>query len=295
MQTIDHLSHFAHQKRSEFPKSNSFNISELQKLPKFYNWVSCHVTEDIDFQMFLGGGDDGVAMRFFWNGGYEKFSLKLWTQLVGQTQGMKIDVGAHTGAYTLAAHKAAKSGTVISFEPHFMNFARLSLNARANNFPTKHLYMIGVGDKCESSNFAISTNLDYLTTGGAIGTKPGGLNSPINVVALDDFIHPDSHAHVGIIKIDVEGYEAKCLTGAMKMLTASKPIIFFECIDDAVGSKVQSMLEPLGYRFAVIDDRKEEITETNYIKSHRDDKGNLIMSQLNRIATIDMDGLKNSL
>ena len=86
MQTIDHLSHFAHQKRSEFPKSNSFNISELQKLPKFYNWVNCHVTDDIDFRMCLGGGDDGVAMRFFWNGGYEKFSLKLWTQLVGQTQ-----------------------------------------------------------------------------------------------------------------------------------------------------------------------------------------------------------------
>jgi len=294
MKSINDSNSFAHLKKSIIPKSNNFNISELQQLPKFYDWINCHVLDDIEFQMFLGGGDDGVAMRFFWNGHYEKFSLKLWTKLVGQTQGIKIDVGAHTGAYTLAAHKANNNGLIISFEPHFMNFARLNLNTRANNLSTKNLYMIGVGDKCESSNFSISTNLDYLTTGGAIGINPKGTNFPISVVALDDFINPHSHINVGIIKIDVEGYESKCLTGAEKILTASKPVIFFECIDDSVGEEVQSILEPLGYSFVVIDDHKEEIKKTNHIKSHRDSKGNLIMSQLNRIATTDMNIFKNN-
>ena len=293
MQQINHQNNLALLKRNELPELNIFNISELQQLPKFYNWINCNVTDEIKFQMFLGGGDDGVAMRFFWNGHYEKFSLKLWTKLVGQTQGIKIDVGAHTGAYTLAAHQANNNGTVISFEPHFMNFARLSLNARANNFSTKNLYMMGVGDKCEASTFSISTNLDYLTTGGAIGIKPSGINFPIDVVALDDFINLNSHGKIGIIKIDVEGYESKCLTGALKILTASKPIIFFECIDDFVGAKVQSILEPLGYSFAAIDDQKEEIKKIDHIKSHRNIKGDLIMSQLNRVATIDMDILKN--
>jgi hypothetical protein len=64
--------------REQIPENNFFGIGELLNKPVFFDWVDCRLKENIHFQMFLAGADDGVAMRFFWNGSYEKTTLSLW-------------------------------------------------------------------------------------------------------------------------------------------------------------------------------------------------------------------------
>ena len=76
-------------------------------MPELFDWVNCDVGVENKFHMFLGGKDDGVALRFFWNGSYEKYTLKIWSELAKKIKGFALDIGAHTGCYSLAALAAA--------------------------------------------------------------------------------------------------------------------------------------------------------------------------------------------
>lgn len=175
--------------RKTLPKRNQFDLAKLQELPRFFNWVDCEVDPESRFTMFLAGADDGVALRFFWNGGYEKFTTTLWSKFAARSKNIVVDIGAHTGSYTLAA-LASGCKVVVSFEPHFMNFSRLLMNLRGNGFGTEGANMLGVGRTNEENFLSISTNLGYLTTGGKVGARKGCANFPITLVSLDRFFDP---------------------------------------------------------------------------------------------------------
>ena len=102
---------FAHSFRKELSKKNNFTYEELIKHPKVFDWVTCEINENVRYQMFLAN-DDGVALRFFWNGCYEAFAMKIWAELSVKSE-VIIDVGAHTGAYTLAAMAANPSAKIV--------------------------------------------------------------------------------------------------------------------------------------------------------------------------------------
>ena len=53
--------------RKTLPKVNNFSISELRKMPRYFGWVSYSVNKKRKIYLFLGGDDDGVALRCFWN------------------------------------------------------------------------------------------------------------------------------------------------------------------------------------------------------------------------------------
>src|SRR5262245_7455523 len=185
--------------RAGLPARNDFDLAALRSRPPYLGWVSCANGAD-RFQTLLGGEDDGVALRFFWNGGYERATLAAWGRLA-RRGGWIVDVGAHTGAYTLAAFAAAGGAArVASFEPHFMNFARLNLNLRANGFPTANAYMLAVGARNEVLPFTVRTGPDYLTAGGTIGAAEGGTTTSTRVVALDAFLPPALRRDVRLIK-----------------------------------------------------------------------------------------------
>jgi FkbM family methyltransferase len=227
--------------------------------------------------------DDGVAMRFFWNGCYEKATLLAWAHFARKSD-VIIDVGAHTGSYTLAAAAARPDAAVISFEPHSMNFARLNLNLRANGFPTNRAFMVGVGAKNEVLPFSVSTSIDYLSTGGSIGQRNNAQTSNIQVVALDRFIKAPIIPKVGLIKIDVEGHEGACIAGMTEIIQHARPVIFFECIDAAAGKAVQDGLQPNDYVFYEIDDDANTIEAIESVVPRLNHDGRPLMNRLNRIA-----------
>lgn len=272
--------------RAALPALNEFGITELLAKPPYWGWVRCANGAE-RFQMLLGGADDGVALRFYWNGSYERTTLAAWGWFA-RRGGCIIDVGAHTGAYTLAAFAAAGPGSrVVSFEPHFMNFARLNLNLRANGFPTADACMLGVGASDEILPFTIRTGLDYLTTGGTVGSREGGFTQNIRVVPLDEFLPRELRPTVGLVKIDVEGFEAQCLAGMHALLEEAHPTIFFECIDGTAGAEVQATLTDYGYRFYLVDDRDGSVSAVDEIVPQLDASGRPLMHRLNRVATRD--------
>ena len=98
--------------RNQLIKENkNFGIKELLKMPPYYDWINCKVTDSDFFYMFLCGNDDGVAMRFFWNCAYERCTLYLWNSIAKRVKKdfLILDIGAHTGSYSLAAKLQIKN------------------------------------------------------------------------------------------------------------------------------------------------------------------------------------------
>ncbi len=269
--------------RNQLLNRSDYTISELIKFPTFFDWVKCTPSENAQFSMFLAGADDGVALRFFWNGCYEFFTLKTWSYLSSKSN-VIIDIGAHTGAYTLTAVSSNSSAEVFAFEPHFMNFARLNINLRGNEFNPNIAYMLGVGERNQVMPFSVSTDISYLSTGGSIGERTNSYITSIHVVKLDDFFSIEPHEKNILIKIDVEGFEGQCLRGMPNLIKRNSPTIFFECIDSNSGLEVFNELYPLGYQFYEIDDLTCKIKKVNHIKPIFDAQGKLQMNTLNRIA-----------
>lgn len=271
--------------RNKLPKYNFFDISELAKTIPFWGFAPCQI-DDTKFSMFLAGRDDGVALKFFWNGHYERQTLSIWRQLAQKSK-MILDIGAHTGAYTLTALKASKKENVISFEPHHMNFARLSLNLRANGFRTKNLHMVGVGDKSEIKKFRTSMPIDYLPTGGSFNESSTAKNEfSFPIISIDNYLKNEIKEKIDLIKIDTEGYESECIIGMQDLIIKNKPTIFLESIDSKSSKKVGSFLSKIGYKFYLINDLKNTVHSVNDLEPIYNQNGTPDKYQLNRIATI---------
>ena len=275
----------AYHKKMSLNGDNNFDIRELHLLPLLFDFVGCHINNENKFCMFLGGGDDGVALRFFWNGHYEKKTLSLWSDLCSKVGGVIIDIGAHTGTYTLAALSFNNNIEVISFEPHFMNFSRLLLNIRTNQFKNSRSFMMCVGDENKLVPFSISTDINYLSAGGSVGSRDKGIVSNIQQISLDSFLPQNVIETVSLIKIDVEGYESNCLKGMHKILQ-NGPTIFFECIDSKSGHLVHEILSKYNYHFYEIDDLTGSVTAVKNIVAHYDENNQILMNRINRIASV---------
>ena len=286
MNNIEALNAISKSKRKDLPFENNFNINELSLMPELFDWVNCDAGAENKFHMFLGGKDDGVALRFFWNGSYEKYTLKTWSELAKKKNGFALDIGAHTGCYSLAALASNKNLNILSFEPHYINFARLILNFNANKFNTNNIFMSCVGDENKFIPFSTHPRVGYLTTGGSVGHRSGYTVNSIPQVTLDSFLSDEVIKNINLIKIDVEGYEANVLKG-MKKILGFKPTIFFECTEKSSAKLSQEILSTYGYIFFEIDDLTGKITKVKNLEPKFSQENKLVMHKLNRIASVN--------
>ena len=269
--------------RQTLSKINNFNILELRKMPQYFGWVEYSVNIKNKIFLFLGGNDDGVALRCFWNSHYEKKTLEIWACL-SCTDGIILDIGSHTGIYSLVAKNSIKNGAVISFEPHFLNFSRLNLNFRANKFSTNTLFMNAVGEKNEILSFSVDSNFNFLSSGGKIGKVNNMSTTKIKTFAMDSFLDDQAKTNVKLIKIDVEGHEYKVFLGMKNIILKSQPVLFFECISDKDSTQIYSFLCSNNYRIFIVDDIENSINETYEVLPIFDNANKLVHQKINRIA-----------
>ena len=269
--------------RQQLVGLQNFNIKKLLNMPPYFGFIDYYINKQNKIHMFLGGNDDGVALRCFWNKQYEKKTLEIWAKCCS-TEGIIIDIGAHSGIYSLVANKYLNNGKVLSFEPHFLNFSRLNLNLRANGFSTSTIFMKAVGHKNEVLPFSVNSNLDYLTSGGQIGNIQNQVTSTINTTSIDNILDEVAKQSVKTIKIDVEGYEYKCLLGMLDTIKKSNPIIFFECISSKNNTEIELFLKKEKYTIFIVDDLKGSTKQTNKVSPILDLDNNIIHDQINRVA-----------
>jgi FkbM family methyltransferase len=129
--------------------------------------------------------------------------------------GVFVDVGANVGTYAMVlAHHVGAGGTVVAIEPHPVTHARLAFNRVASGFTQVTLVAAAVGPsdgelmiETDGSNLGASHIVSGQPTGNAIRVPSWRLQRILDDARVD---------HVDALKIDVEGYEDRVLTGFFK-------------------------------------------------------------------------------
>ncbi len=137
-----------------------------------------------------------------------------------------IDIGANFGYHTICFSQCA-NGHVIAFEPQQQNFELLERNVQHNNVNNVILYNFACGDEnCDVTmpfieNPTTMINMGDITPNILVNEKFTVTRS----IILDEFELPSK---IDLIKIDVQGWEKKVLSGAHKLLCVHKPILIVE-------------------------------------------------------------------
>jgi FkbM family methyltransferase len=159
-----------------------------------------------------------------------------------------VDVGAHVGFFTQRfAAWVGPGGRVIALEPEPVNFGRLA----------RRLRRTGLASRVEAINAAaVEASGSYRLR--VDPTHPGdhqlaaeGL--PVSGIALDRLLEQHDWRPISLLKIDVQGAEARVLAGATETIRRFRPSLLVEVDDGRLrrqGSSAEGLLgllASLGY------------------------------------------------
>lgn len=138
-----------------------------------------------------------------------------------------VDVGAHTGHYSLKAARAVgPNGCVIAIEP----------NARAVRELQDNIWVAGA-EAIIVEPVACSDGEGWLELGAAVESYR------VRARPLDAIIRESGVSRVDVIKIDVEGAELLVLKGARATLTRYHPLLIVEVVEHQLGAMGTSSVE----------------------------------------------------
>lgn len=147
-------------------------------------------------------------------------------------QGIKtiIDIGANTGQFAAEIRQQLPEAKIVSFEPIKECFGKLLTNmARDKNFVA---YNFAIGDingtKIMNRNaYTPSSSILPMSEAHKILFPHTRDSQPetITIKRLDDVVSSLNLAREIMIKVDVQGYEDRVLTGGQKTFAATKMII----------------------------------------------------------------------
>jgi FkbM family methyltransferase len=134
--------------------------------------------------------------------------------------GVFVDVGANVGTYAmvLARHVGA-GGTVIAIEPHPVTHARLAFNRAASGFSWVVLVAAAAGPS--DGELMIETDGDNLGASHIVSGERHGNAIKVASLRLERILGDASVNHVDALKIDVEGFEDRVLTGFFRQAPPS--------------------------------------------------------------------------
>ncbi|WP_194457694.1 FkbM family methyltransferase [Bradyrhizobium sp. CCBAU 53421] len=126
--------------------------------------------------------------------------------------GTFVDLGANVGTYALAlARDVGPGGKVIAIEPHPVTHARLKFNTEASGFPQVRLVAAAAGPT--DGELMIETDGDNLGASHIVTGTPTGKAYKVPSLRLQRILEEAGASKVDALKIDVEGFEDRVLTG----------------------------------------------------------------------------------
>ncbi len=129
--------------------------------------------------------------------------------------GVFVDVGANVGTYTmpLARHVGA-AGKVIAIEPHPVTHARLAFNNSASGATQVRLVAAAAGPA--DGDLMIETDGENLGASHIVSGTASGKAIKVPSLRLQRILEEAGVSRVDALKIDVEGFEDRVLTGFFK-------------------------------------------------------------------------------
>jgi FkbM family methyltransferase len=257
------------QEKNAPEKLRKARLAEMVAMPSYIGFVEAEFLAGLPFVMFLCDRDDGIALRLLWKREFEPASLSIWRQLVMQSS-LVVDVGGHTGIYSIVAGLANPEARVHTVEPHELNFGRLLLNLRANGLRASNRHCVAASRASGTVPFSVKLG-SYLSAGGRIVDDGQTLTKIVRAAPIDDLV-PLRRGRV-CVKIDTEGHEVEVLAGMPQLIGKGQPDIILECVFDDTMAATEASLKAAGYRFFYIDERKWKIHPLETITIPPEDLG----------------------
>ena len=192
----------------------------------------------------------------FWSGGlatYEPYCVRLLKAGI-EPGDVVLDVGANIGFFsTLFSRWVGEGGRVFSVEPEPENLALLRRNLVDNDCSNVTVWGCAVGAARGVAHFSVDEatgstgHLGDSPTAGESAVGTGKLQIiEIGVETLDSLVAAHA-AKPNVIKMDIEGGEARALEGASRIIAECRPVVVSEVTGDG-GPKVLAWLAWNGYR-----------------------------------------------
>jgi FkbM family methyltransferase len=156
-----------------------------------------------------------------------------------------LDVGANVGHISLLLSDVVGPGSLFAFEPTPVTFGRLTENWRLNGWATDQLFPVAIGSRrgrVRVPDVPCPVTTNSLTDADTAGTVA------VSLVPLDDYRPLLGGRRIGLLKVDVEGYEPEAFRGATQVLAQDRPrIIMFESLGGRLSLDMGQVLGAAGY------------------------------------------------
>ncbi len=182
---------------------------------------------------YRGNLNDSLDWSVFMYGAYSPHELYILRDVAATLSKENVvpvtffDIGANVGQHSLFMSKHVSQ--VFSFEPFVYARNKLVDKVEQNKRENMVVYPIGLGE--------VDAELDFFEPSGSNhGTGSFLSNASDNSCVAkklpvrrgDDFLDSNSLPRMDIVKMDVEGYEARVLSGLRKRLRNDRPVILME-------------------------------------------------------------------
>ncbi len=155
-----------------------------------------------------------------------------------------VDVGANIGTHAIFfAKKVTETGVVVAFEPQRLVFQTLCGNVALNGLTNVTCFCAAVGEKREQLKFPM-VNPRQAFNFGAVTPSGDGMGEVVDVVPIDEL----GLRRCTLIKVDVEGMEAKVIAGAKETIARCRPALFLENDTVERSRELLEAVDAIGYK-----------------------------------------------
>jgi FkbM family methyltransferase len=185
------------------------------------------------FKLDDPSGNDNVA-RLVQNDDFEPPLPELVAELLARSNGSFIDVGAHTGVYTILACLTRPDLSAVAFEPYPEILEICRRNLEINGLLSRvDLRPVALSDRSGTATLHIpDPSHGMLETSSSLEPdfKPAHQLLEVPVRTLDEL---SIEGPIAVIKVDIEGHEDAFLNGARQTIDRERPIILVEILPRA--------------------------------------------------------------
>lgn len=176
-----------------------------------------------------------------------------------------LDVGANEGIFTLLASiRVGEHGRVLALEPSSREYDRLQTNVELNSLRNIETFELALYDREGTRELTRAEfgHEGHNTLGSGMHNPAVGAagNEKVRVETLDRFVVTRGLGRLDLVKIDVEGAEARIIDGGRSTLQTLRPLLLLEVGADHLathGSTIQGLLHLLAeleYRVWIFDE-----------------------------------------
>jgi len=188
-------------------------------------------------------------LNCYFNDGLFESGLIEWSKQFCHTNKNILDIGAHTGTYSLSM--ASKCKHVFAFEPQKMTYYALCGSVALSN--CKNITCINKGLGSSEQLGTITLNIISNDGGGSTVKSVESQNllatEEIEIITLDSM----NISNISFIKIDVEDNEKAVIEGGVETIKrCNYPHILIECNNKYLHEDLFSLLKGLGYNITPI-------------------------------------------